>query len=81
MEWAYNRTDALWDEVVLHKDIPFQVWVGIFSNIMGRLMQASAEDHEDAVEIANEMVLATATIMEWAVQERFGTSWENQWQQ
>jgi hypothetical protein len=82
IEWAYQRTNQIWEEVVNKPDIPYEIWVGIFSNIMGRLLQASAQDDADGLEVANDMLASVATIIEFAYQERFGVSLENQtWRQ
>jgi hypothetical protein len=83
MEWAYHRTNELWDEVVGQKDIPYTVWAGMFANIMGRLIQGTAEDPDDAVDIANDMLSAMSVILFIALKERFGDSIQegNKWQQ
>ena len=83
MEWAYHRTNELWDEVVKQKDIPYSVWAGMFANIMGRLVQGTANSPDDGVVIANEMMEAIQLILFVALKERFGadTSGEEQWQQ
>jgi hypothetical protein len=83
MEWAYHRTNELWDEVVKHKDIPYSVWVGMFSNIMGRLVQGTADSPDEGIEIADEMMGAMQLILYVALKERFGTETlgEVQWQQ
>lgn len=83
MEWAYHRTNELWDEVVKQKDIPYSVWAGMFANIMGRLVQGTANSPDDGVVIANEMMEAIQLILFVALKERFGVDalGEEQWQQ
>lgn len=84
MEWAYHRTNELWEEVVGQKNIPYPVWAGMFANIMGRLIQGTAESPDDAVDIANEMMEAMSVILFIALKERFGDSvkeGEARWQQ
>lgn len=83
MEWAYNRTNELWEEVVGQRGIPYSLWAGMFANIMGRLLQGTAEDPEDGVDIANDMVSAMSAILYIALKERFGDSIkkEKKWQQ
>lgn len=84
MEWAYNRTNELWDEVVGQRGIPYSLWAGMFANIMGRLLQGTAEDPEDGVDIANDMVSAMSAILYIALKERFGDSIQEErkkWQQ
>jgi hypothetical protein len=55
----------------------------MFANIMGRLLQGTAEDPEDGVDIANDMVSAMSAILYIALKERFGDSIKERkkWQQ
>jgi hypothetical protein len=55
----------------------------MFANIMGRLVQGTANSPDDGVVIANEMMEAIQLILFVALKERFGadTSGEEQWQQ
>ncbi len=80
LEWTNHRANALWNEVLNTPEVSYPVWAGIFAGIMGRIVQGTAEDPDDAIEIANEIIEAVATMMKLSIEERFGKE-SAQWQQ